>query len=32
MFNNPKRKQTNIAMLSPVDFETRPQKLNEEGV
>ena len=32
MFYNPKRKHTNNAMLSPVDFETRQQKLNEAGV
>ncbi len=29
---NPKRKHTNNGMLSPVDFETRQQKLNEAGV
>lgn len=28
----PKRKHTNNGMLSPVDFETRQQKLNEAGV
>ena len=32
MFRNPKRKHTNNGMLSPVDFETQPQKLNEPGV
>jgi putative transposase len=32
MFYNPKRKHTNKGMLSPVDFETRQQKLNEAGV
>ena len=32
MFYNPKRKHTNNGMLSPVDFEIRQQKLNEEGV
>ena len=32
MFYNPKRKRTNNGMLSPVDFETRQQKLNEAGV
>ena len=32
MFCNPKRKHTNNVMLSPVDFETQPQKLNEPGV
>jgi putative transposase len=32
MFYNPKRKHTNNGMLSPVDFETRQQKLNEAGV
>ena len=32
MFYNPKRKHTNNGMLSPVDFETRRQKLNEAGV
>jgi len=32
MFYNPKRKHTNNGMLSPVDFETRQQKLHEAGV
>ena len=32
MFYNPKRKHTNNDMLSPVDFETRQQKLNKAGV
>ena len=32
MFYNPKRKHTNNGMLSPVDFETRQQKLREAGV
>ena len=32
MFYNPKRKYANSGMLSPVDFETRQQKLNEAGV
>jgi putative transposase len=32
MFYNPKRKHTNNGMLSPVDFETQQQKLNEAGV
>lgn len=32
MFYNPKRKHTNNGMLSPVDFETRQQKMNEAGV
>jgi putative transposase len=32
MFYNPKRKHTNNGMLSPVDFETRQQKLYEAGV
>lgn len=32
MFYNPKRKHTNNGMLSPVDFESREQKLNEAGV
>jgi Integrase core domain len=32
MFYNPKRKHTNNGMLSPVDFETRQQKLKEAGV
>ena len=32
MFHNPKRKHTNIGMLSPVDFEIRQRKLNEAGV
>lgn len=31
MFYNPKRKHTNNGMLSPVDFETQQQKLNEAG-
>ena len=32
MFYNPKRKHTNNGMLSPIDFETRQQKLNQAGV
>jgi len=32
MFYNPKRKRTNNGMLSPVEFETRQQKLIEAGV
>ena len=32
MFYNPKRKHTNNGMLSPVDFETQQQKLNEASV
>jgi len=32
MFYNPKRKHTNNGMLSPVDFETRQQKLKKAGV
>ena len=32
LFYNPKRKHTNNGMLSPVDFETRQQKMNEAGV
>ncbi len=32
MFYNPQRTHTNNGMLSPVDFETRQQKLNEAGV
>ena len=32
MCYKPKRKHTNNGMLSPVDFETRQQKLNEAGV
>ena len=32
LFNNPKRKHTNNGMLSPVDFETGHQKLNQAGV
>jgi putative transposase len=32
MFYNPKRKHTNNGMLSPVDFDTRQQKLYEAGV
>ncbi|SHM77758.1 Integrase core domain-containing protein [Roseovarius litoreus] len=32
MFYNPKRKHTNNGMLSPVDFETRRQKLTTAGV
>ena len=31
-FCNPKRKHTNNGLLSPVDFETRQQKLNMAGV
>jgi putative transposase len=32
MFYNPKRKQTNNGMLSPVDFDVRQQKPSEAGV
>ena len=32
MFYNPKRKHTNNGMLSPVEFETRQQKLNQAVV
>lgn len=32
MLYNPKRKRTCNGMLSPVDFETSQQKLNETGV
>lgn len=32
MFYNPKRKHTNNAMLPPVDFEARQQKLNKADV
>ncbi len=32
MFYNPKRKHTNNGMLSPINFETRQEKLNEAGV
>uniref|UniRef100_UPI001ABB6811 IS3 family transposase n=1 Tax=Pseudaestuariivita rosea TaxID=2763263 RepID=UPI001ABB6811 len=32
LFYNPKRKHTKNGMLSPVDFEIRPQKLNQAGV
>lgn len=32
LFYNPKRKHTNNGMLSPVDFESRQQKLNQAGV
>ena len=32
LFYNPKRKHTSNGMLSPVDVETRQQKLNEAGV
>ena len=32
MFYNPKRKHTNNGMLSPFEFETSQQKLNEAGV
>ena len=32
LFYNPKRKHTNNGMLSPVDFETRQQKLNQASV
>jgi putative transposase len=31
-FYNPKRKHTNNGMLSPVELETRQQKLHEAGV
>jgi putative transposase len=30
-FSNPKRKHTDIGMLSPVDVEPRQQKLNQTG-
>ena len=32
MFYNPKPKHTKNGLLSPVDFETRQQKLNTAGV
>lgn len=32
LFYNPKRKHTNNGMLSPIDFEIRQRKLNNEGV
>jgi putative transposase len=32
MFCNPERKHPNNGMLSPVDFETRQQKLSEAEV
>ncbi|WP_339912703.1 IS3 family transposase, partial [Sulfitobacter litoralis] len=32
MFYNPTRKHTNNGMLSPVDYETKQQKMNEAGV
>ncbi len=32
MFCNPKRKHTNNGMLSPVEFESRRQKLKQAGV
>ena len=32
MLHNPKRKHANKGLRSPVDFETRQQKLNEAGV
>jgi putative transposase len=32
LFHIPKRKHTNNGMLSPVDFETGQQKLNEAGI
>jgi putative transposase len=32
MFYNPTRKHTNNGMLSPVDDETKQQKMNEAGV
>lgn len=32
LFYNPKRKHTNIGMLSPVDFEERQRKLKKAGV
>ena len=31
MFYNPKRKHTNNGMLSPVDFEEKPQKMKITG-
>jgi putative transposase len=32
LFYNPKRKHTNNGMLSPVDYEIRPQNLNKAAV
>jgi putative transposase len=32
MFYNPTRKHTNNGMLSPVDYETKQQKMNEAAV
>ncbi|MEP1586974.1 MAG: IS3 family transposase, partial [Tateyamaria sp.] len=32
MFYNPKRKHARNGMLSPVDFENRQRKVNQEGV
>ena len=32
LFYDPKRKHTNNAMPSPVDFEIRQQKLDEAGI
>ena len=32
MFYNPNRKHTNNGMLSPVDYETKQQKMNKVGV
>lgn len=32
MFYNPKRKHAKNGMLSPVDFENRQRKVNQEGV
>jgi len=32
MFYNPTRKHTNNGMLSPVDYETKQQRMNEAGV
>ena len=31
-FHNPKRKHTSNSMLSPVDVETRQQKMKDTGV
>jgi putative transposase len=32
MFYNPTRKHTNNGMLSPVDYETVPKRINEAGI
>jgi len=32
IFHNPTRKHTNNGMLSPVDYEIKQRKINEDGV